>query len=365
MSSSANSGRILIYGATGFTGRLTTDYAAQRGLDPIVAGRTKSKVMELSEAYGFDGRWFDLDYPTRLRNALEGVSVVLNIAGPFSRTAALMAAACVDTGAHYIDVVGSGISEIEAIEKVVGMDRRAQKAGVTLVPAGGLESVATECLAYHVAQRAHDPKALRIAIASRSRSGRGSVLSNLDSFGKGVPIRRDGRMVSLKPGSVFRDFDFGMGPQPCVIFAGTDISVAWRSTGIPDVEIYFPSSGPALNMMRTDRYLGWLLKRPGMHRRFEKFATRNLPDGLPPEEMDGSTFLYLAEVEQADGRVLRSRLKTDHGYRFTARAALEGAVRLARNQALPGFQTPALAFGVDFPLDPFLGATREDLPDLE
>ena len=77
-------GTILIYGATGYTGKLIAKAAADQGARPILAGRNLAKVSAVVKPLGLKARAFDLGDRTRLDAAMKDVSVVLCVAGPFS-----------------------------------------------------------------------------------------------------------------------------------------------------------------------------------------------------------------------------------------------------------------------------------------
>jgi NADPH:quinone reductase-like Zn-dependent oxidoreductase len=79
-------GTILIYGATGYTGRLIAKAASDRGARPILAGRNLDKVKRVAEPLGLSARAFDLGDPARIDAAIKDVSVVLCAEGPFSTT---------------------------------------------------------------------------------------------------------------------------------------------------------------------------------------------------------------------------------------------------------------------------------------
>lgn len=62
--------RFLIYGATGYTGKLTARTAKEKGLEPILAGRNEVKLKALGEPLGFQSRAFDLSDKAKLDTAL-------------------------------------------------------------------------------------------------------------------------------------------------------------------------------------------------------------------------------------------------------------------------------------------------------
>ena len=106
--------RVLVYGATGHTGRFVVDELLRHGLTPVLAGRRAERLAAVAPRHAaFDRRVVGVDDPDLLRRAVAGVGVVVNCAGPFLDTAVPLARAAVQVGAHYLDVtaeqpVGSG-----------------------------------------------------------------------------------------------------------------------------------------------------------------------------------------------------------------------------------------------------------------
>ena len=96
----------MIYGANGYTGRLIVEQALQRGLQPILAGRNREAIGAMAAKTGLDHLVFDLDNKTALDKAMEGISIVLHCAGPFSATSQPMIEACLDKTCHYLDITG-------------------------------------------------------------------------------------------------------------------------------------------------------------------------------------------------------------------------------------------------------------------
>ncbi len=133
----------LIYGANGYTARLIVREAMARALPPVLAGRNAPAVEELARQERLEHRIFALDDPVALDAGLKDVAVVLNCAGPFSRTAKPMAEACIRCGVHYLDITG----EISVFEEMAARDAEAKAAGVMLLPGVGFDVVPSDCLA--------------------------------------------------------------------------------------------------------------------------------------------------------------------------------------------------------------------------
>src|SRR6476659_10920330 len=105
----------MIYGANGYTGELAAREAARRGLQPILAGRNAEAVTALAVELRLSSRAFGLDDARALRGGLAGVAAVLHCAGPFVRTSAPMAAACLAAKVHYLDITG----ELAVLESIL------------------------------------------------------------------------------------------------------------------------------------------------------------------------------------------------------------------------------------------------------
>ncbi|GGU17687.1 saccharopine dehydrogenase family protein [Nocardioides albus] len=132
--------RVLVYGATGHTGRFVVDELLRRGLEPVLAGRDAERLAAGPERFaGLERRVATVADPADLRRTLFGISAVVNCAGPFLDTALPLAGAAVEAGAHYLDVTAEQ-PVVQALYR--DLDTPARAANVAVVPAmafyGGL-----------------------------------------------------------------------------------------------------------------------------------------------------------------------------------------------------------------------------------
>lgn len=354
--SHARSERILIYGATGYTGRLVAAEAARRGLDAVLAGRDPDRLKAIGETTGFETRAVVLSDRSRLRALLEDFAAVLHVAGPFSETARPMLDACLEAGTHYLDVTG----EITVFEAIARRDAEAKKAGLTLLPGVGFDIVPSDCLAAWTAAQIEEPSRLRLAIAGMDGGvSRGTARTAIESLGRGLIIRRNGILETRPPGSLERHFDFGAGPTRGVAMPWGDVATAFHSTGIPEIEVYLILSGRMPALLKASRFAAPLLRRPAVQR-FLKARVEAMPEGPEARVRNGTRALLLAEVEGPGDQLARTLLETPSGYALTPVAAVECARRVAAGEAPTGFQTPSTAFGGDFVLS-LPGCVRTDL----
>jgi len=345
----------LIYGANGYTGRLAAEHAVAFGLRPVLAGRRRDDVEALAKRLNLECRVFDLGSKKGILDGIRGTSAVLHAAGPFSATSRPMVDACLESGIHYVDVTG----EIAVFEAIADRDRDAKAAGVMLLPGAGFDVVPSDCLASHVKQRLPEATRLRLSIGGLGGVSRGTALTMLERVGRGTLVRREGRLVE-RAGAPRATVDFGAGLRPAIGMSWGDVATAWRSTGIPDIEVYFEASPKLVRVVRWSRLLRPLLSIGLVSGFLEAQVRRKIPSGPTAERRARSRSVIVAEAwNDATGASVRSRLVTAEAYTLTAWTAVEIAKRASSGGAVPGYQTPATAFGADFILA-FPGTTRDD-----
>ncbi|WP_320783514.1 saccharopine dehydrogenase family protein [Streptomyces sp. CRN 30] len=328
--------RLLIYGATGYTGRLVTEHARGLGLDLIVAGRNRRRVDALAKEVEAEGRVFPVDDPVLLREGLAGVTAVLNVAGPFRVTAEPLMDACVALGVHYLDTT----AEYGVFAAARTRDAAARAAGVMVMSGTGWDVVPSDCVAAHAAARVTDPVRLRIALKLLSATpeeaaglnlfSRGSVASATAGLGEdvGALVRADGEIVALpEPKSAAFDFGDG-GPEECVLAPMGDLITSHVSTGAPSIEVYVETGLPLPVGLDVDA----------------------LPDGPTAAEREVGRSKVVAEAVGRDGTVARALIDTPTGYRFTQLSAVEIARRVLAGAYTPGFHSPASAYGPELAL---------------
>jgi short subunit dehydrogenase-like uncharacterized protein len=337
----------LLYGATGYTGRLITRLAAGYGIRPILAGRDAAAVARLAEDYGLEHRAFALDDGPALARGLDGVTVVLHCAGPFSRTWRPMADACLAAGIHYLDITG----EIEVFEGLAALDAEAKRAGVMLLPGVGFDVVPTDCLAAMLAHRLPGATRLTLAILGTGQLSHGTATTAMENQHRGGRIRRGGRLVDVPAAWRTRTIDFGDGRhRTAVTIPWGDVSTAYHTTGIGDIEVYAAVPRRLLRVMKAARHLGWLLRSAPV-RAVQKRLLRARPAGPDEDELANGECRVWGCVEDDAGNRETAALRGPNGYLLTAHAALIILRKAAAGHFTAGFQTPARAYGAGLVLE--------------
>ena len=145
---------LVIFGASGFTGQFVVDHVAtlseEEKLTWAVAGRTKSKLLTvLSEASIRTGKRLS-EIPTIIADTSSQISleemakqakVVLNCVGPYRFFGEPVVKACVEFGAHHLDISGEP-QYLETMQHLY--DSKAKENNVLIIGATGFDSIPAE-----------------------------------------------------------------------------------------------------------------------------------------------------------------------------------------------------------------------------
>ena len=346
---------VLIYGANGYTAELIIGLALQDGAKPILAGRSAQKLALLAQQHGLRCRVFGLDDPGLVVKNLAGVAVVLNCAGPFSRTAKAMAEGCIAAGVHYLDITG----EIDVFEALALMGAKAAKAGVMLMPGTGFDVVPSDCLAAHLKRRMQDAIALTLAFQAIGQPSHGTATTMVENLHRGGMVRRGGKLLAVPSAAASREIDFGSGPRTTICIPWGDVSTAWVSTGIADIEVFMAAPAAMRWMAKASRYIGGVMGSSWVQNLLKKQIDSGPAGPNAEQRQRGASHLW-GQVRNAAGQTATARLDTVEGYALTALTAWDIAKRTAHGEAQPGYRTPSLVFGADYILN-FTGTTRTDV----
>jgi short subunit dehydrogenase-like uncharacterized protein len=333
----------MLYGATGYTGALIAREAARLNFKPIIAGRSAQKVRALASELGCDSAVFALDDHTAMLSSMQGVSAVLNCAGPFSATAATLMQACLAMHAHYFDITG----EIDVFELAHSLHDKAVRAGSILCPGVGFDVVPTDCVAATLKAALPDATHLALGFEGGARMSRGTAKTMIETMATGSRVRRDGRIESIPHGERTRRIDFGNGERLAMTIPWGDVSTAFHTTGIANIEVYSVTSEHRLEKVRRlNRFRG--LARSRLVQYVMKKAVDRQPAGPDETERANNPTYVWGEVTNAAGTRKVARVRTANGYQVTIYAALGIVHDTLEHTASAGFSTPTMLVGAQY-----------------
>jgi short subunit dehydrogenase-like uncharacterized protein len=400
---------VVVFGATGVTGRRVAAYLAERA--PVTGARWAAAGRDAARVRGVLGEddvqapevlVADASQPASLVSMASRARVVLNLVGPYTTSARPLIDACVDAGAHYVDLTG----EIPFVRRVIDeVHGRAVDAGVKVVQACGFESLPPDlavALAAEEARRrwredlAHvevevsgrpppgvprpsdaisggtfqsivavaesdtdaslvtDPAALvadpRAADEVRERSpiivrprrnARGDVLAPMApaAFINPAVVHRSRALLAAERSAHPAPFSYREG----IVLPGSAPTepLRWAAAGL--------LSGMQVAMLQTAR------ARPDVRRRVAGVLRRVVPSsgfGPAPDRLEAWRWSLVVHARTTGGAVVEVRADaTGHpGYLATARMVGEAGLMLAESATTPdraGCLTPATALGTE------------------
>ncbi|MEO7924846.1 MAG: saccharopine dehydrogenase NADP-binding domain-containing protein [Chitinophagaceae bacterium] len=331
----------LLYGANGYSGELIARYAAQYGLQPILAGRRKEAIEPLALKFGYPYRIFDVNDTPALLTALKEVRVVLNAAGPFQFTAKQMIEACLQTGTHYLDING----DISLFEMMKRYDAAAKQSGIMLLPGSGFDVVPTDCLALQLKKQLPGAVKLRLAFATLGGGlSHGTATTMANKLGEGGAVRKEGKLVRQALGKKGMWVDFGIKKLFVMTIPWGDIATAWYTTGIPDIESFTGMSRKVYYLLKVQFLFNWIL-RTDFIRNIIKNKINKRPAGPSDQQRDKAISLVWGQATDAEGKTVTARLSGPEGYTLTAHSALLITQKVLKGNFSPGYQTPGTAYG--------------------
>jgi len=335
------SNSFLLYGANGYTGELIARYSHQYNLQPILAGRRKEVIGPLANKLNLPYKIFDLNDETALQSALREVKAVIHAAGPFYYTAKQMVEACLQTGTHYVDING----DITVFEMIKQYDAAAKKAGIMLLPGAGFDVVPTDCIALQLKKLLPDAIALQLAFATIGGGlSHGTATTMVDRLGEKGAVRKNGKVIRRPLGEKGMWIDFGEKKLFVMSIPWGDISTAYYTTGIPDIESYTGISKNVYNVLKVQPLFNWLLKT-NFIRRYIKNKINQRPAGPDDDQRNKATSLVWGQARNAEGKTATVRLSGPEGYTLTTHSALIIVKKILQGEFTPGYQTPATAYG--------------------
>jgi short subunit dehydrogenase-like uncharacterized protein len=343
MSSNAHAPRAMIYGATGYSGKLIARHAVERGMRPVVAGRSREAVLKLAAELGCPSAVFDLRDIGQVAGELRGFRSVLNCAGPFSHTAHTIIEACLKAGADYLDITG----EIDVIELGAKNSERAKQAGVALIPAVGYDVVPSDCLAAMLAEKLPGGRQLQLAFRALGGLSPGTSKTMLESMPTGGRARIDGAIRKVPTAWKSMEIPFRSGMFSAMTIPWGDVASAFYSTGIPNIEVYVSTPPKQIAQMRRMRSLLPLAGLWPIRALAARWIERNVKGPSDEERATARSSLW-GRVTDEHGKSVSATLETLSGYHLTTLTAVASLERALAGQVPRGFSTASQAFGREY-----------------
>jgi short subunit dehydrogenase-like uncharacterized protein len=325
-------GRIVLFGATGYTGRLVADAMQELGLRPVLAARGRERLEAMAtDLGGLDTAVADVADPASVSALVERGDVLVTTVGPFARWGAPAAEAASSAGAHYIDSTGEPAFIRQVFERYGPV---AGQSGSAMLTAFGYDWVPGN-LAGGLALDRAGQDAVRVDIgyfiSGKAGMSGGTMASTVGALADPSFGFRDGRVRTERGAKRVRGFQVGSKKRDGVSVGSSE-------------HFALPKVAPQLREVNS--YLGWFgpLSRPmqlmslgtslpgassvlkAVGGRFVKGST-----GGPDAEARAKSGSYVVAIayDSAGGELAKAELTGVDGYTFTGRILAWGAQRAA------------------------------------
>jgi short subunit dehydrogenase-like uncharacterized protein len=362
--------RVVLFGATGYTGRLTAEAMAAAGARPVLAGRDRARLEALATRLGgLPVAEADTARPDSVRDLVGPGDVLVSTVGPFLTRGEPAVRAAVDAGAAYLDATG----EPPFLRRVFEEHGPRATGRCALIPAFGYDFVpgnlagalvlaaAGEPLAFPEAGPPPDRGAGRVARVTVGYfvTGGGGFSSGTMASGAGLLLEpgfawRGGKLRRERLARRVRAFPIGGRDWLGVTYGGSEhLALPRIAPGLGEVEVYLGWFGRRSRALQVLSAVGAPLARVPGARGLARAAAGRLAgttgQGPDADARRAGGSLIVAVASDAGGRELAQvRLRGPDPYTLTARLLTWGAQRAAAS-GVPGTGAlgPVDAFGLE------------------
>ena len=336
---------ILLFGATGYTGRLTAHALARRGANFAIAGRNKSKLYDLAdEVGGPEVRIAAVGDVNALVEALEDVKVLITTVGPFDELGDTAADAALRARVNYIDSTGEG----SFIARLIERDTEARDAGICMASAMGFDEIPAD-VAATLATEGMDKADVVLTYAIPLEASRGTIRSTIGIVSKPGPWLENGHTVMIEPGKTTRwaPMPPPLGPKPSMGMPLAIGRLAPLHLDLSGLRIFvtagsFQRFGVRFALPVIGRVAGTRWGRWGLEK-----SLGALPDGPDDDARAKARWTVLAEATSGSSWRNVALLGADH-YGITAEFLTTSAMKMSEEGfSNPGFHAPVDAVGLE------------------
>lgn len=350
MSATSQTGPIVVYAATGYTGTLISEELVRQGAAFTIAGRSREKLERLADSLDASPGVAAVsnDDPAGLRNLFADAGAVITCAGPFCKHGTPVVEAAAEVGAHYLDTTGEQPFIASCFDR---HDEAAKASGAALVSGMGFDYAPGDMLAALTAEGMGRLDELTVAYAvSGFTPTRGTALSAIDMVSDGGVEWVAGHYRQAPRNASRGHFPF---PEPIGerrvgrYPAGEQITVP-RHVEVKQVRTLIDIKG-LLGGLPTGPLGGTLMTASGLLMdtplaTISRKIVEQLPEGPSPENREQARYTLVCDVRGPQGR-RRGILRGADIYGITAKTTTEGALRMASEGfERSGALAPAEAF---------------------
>ena len=200
-------------------------------------------------------------------------------------------------------------------------------------------------LAAKLKQALPDANYLALGFDSNSGFSPGTAKTAVEGLAQGGKVRLNGQIKTVPLAWKTRQIDFGAGEKLATTIPWGDVSTAYYTTGIRNIEVYIPVSPKKLSILKKANYIRWFLGLSFIQSFLKKKAAEQ--KGPNDEQLKNLVTYVWGEAKNAKGESKTARITTANGYALTLFGSLAVVEHLLKNKVKGGYTTPSQLMGAD------------------
>ncbi len=350
--------KIVVFGATGYSGGLVVEALLRHGASPVLAGTSRKRLPELADRLGgLEYRFADVGVPETVRALVDAGDVLITTVGPFEQLGHTAAQAAADAGAHYIDSTG----ETGFVDDIRSRyDARARETGATMLPAFGNDYVPGVLAASLALEKAGDTaRAVEVgyfvdpAIRPETGLSQGTRKTIANELTRPVMVWRNSRLENARAASSTKKFTVAGEDRRAFLASGTEVFfLPEQFPALTSVEVYngwFPNLSAGIQLMSAAANVA--VRVPGGKAVVDTIGGRlaGAPGGPDLAERSRTRSHAVAVTRDGSGDILTEvHVDGPNVYTLTGELMAWAARELAAGAGrTPGVVGPVQAFGLD------------------
>lgn len=326
--------KLLIYGSTGYIGRLIAEKINTTEFSVLLGGRDEIKLRSLSDKLHYEYRVFTLNNGEVVYEHLRDIDIIINAAGPQVEDIENLIEACIENRTHFIDLAMHP-------KDLIKFNLQAKQSDVMLLSGAGHSFLPLDCLGGFLLEKMPNAQSLSVYVSGVDTISRGTAKGNLSSIKEGIYHRIDGRLKKIK--SFKSRYYPNSNKTRKYVPSSFGIPTLTFSTGIENIESFFESTYTTRRFTIINNYFSWILKFKLFHDFIEKKISK-LPDGPSEKEREGGKIKYIAFMKDKNNNKIKATLTTPEVHDTTCLTTIT-VLENIKNNFCSGFQTPYKLFG--------------------
>ncbi|MCB1176756.1 MAG: saccharopine dehydrogenase NADP-binding domain-containing protein [Leptospiraceae bacterium] len=374
---------ITLYGATGFTGRLIAEYLIKRlfnkNMTIGLAGRNRNLLKEIksdlqqkiNSNLKLEVIEADSSKEETLKEMASRSKVIISTVGPYLKYGEPLIRACIEKGAHYLDITGEG-GFVDSMMEKYGLTAKENK--VKLINCCGYDSIPADMGAYFTMKEFDGSEPVELECFISFSSSHTNPLAKLQSFSGGTWHSALGFMNLDEMNRQVTSFEKILESNPNRKISPIPVQFRFREDdklwGAPlpfvDIEVVLRSAGHFNNYGKEFSYghyaeinntfllFGWIVGFGTLFSLAQIPVTKDFllnlrkPGEGPPKDVRETNYFKHSFIAKSPSKTVRTEVTGgDPGYGDTSKMISECAISILEddNPEVYGFITPAIGLG--------------------